>query len=277
MTDPVVVRAAGGVLWRDAPAGREIAIVHRPRYDDWSIPKGKCKPGEPLLLTGAREVAEETGFVPCVRAPIGRYSYRLSGQDGPAVKTVRYWSMAAMSGTFLANDEVDELVWVGLAEAAVAVSSLVDRKVLDAFAVLPSPTATLLVGPSCRRSPKPLDGLLRHLGVARMVSSATSSNDTAFDRYAERTGLSLDTALGRELAAASRHPSAPAVRRLLKEVDEHRAVAVCIDRDAAARLVADVALLCGRFAVPPAGEHGWSLLHLHGDDLLAIERGELRP
>ena len=57
------IEAAGGVLWRGDPAGPEVALVHRPKYDDWSLPKGKLDPGEHPLLGALREIAEETGFV----------------------------------------------------------------------------------------------------------------------------------------------------------------------------------------------------------------------
>jgi 8-oxo-(d)GTP phosphatase len=62
------IRAAGAVLWRPGPQGPEVVLVHRPKYDDWSLPKGKTEPGEPVLLTAVREVAEETG----VRVLLGR-------------------------------------------------------------------------------------------------------------------------------------------------------------------------------------------------------------
>ena len=71
-----VVHAAGAVLWRARAEGIETALVHRPRYDDWSFPKGKSEPGEHVLLTAVREVEEETG----VRAALGR---RLATQTYP--------------------------------------------------------------------------------------------------------------------------------------------------------------------------------------------------
>jgi len=89
MTDGVTIHAAGGLLWRRSGSRIEIAIVHRPKYDDWSFPKGKLHPGEVPLLAACREVVEETGVRPVVGRPLPTQEYRL----GPDRKTVRYWEM----------------------------------------------------------------------------------------------------------------------------------------------------------------------------------------
>jgi 8-oxo-dGTP diphosphatase len=108
------VRAAGGVVWRDGEAGREVAVVHRPRYDDWSLPKGKLLPGEDWLEGALREVEEETGLrcEPGEELEPARYLDR-KGRD----KLVRWWSMRPVGGAFEANDEVDDLRWLAPAEA----------------------------------------------------------------------------------------------------------------------------------------------------------------
>jgi 8-oxo-dGTP pyrophosphatase MutT (NUDIX family) len=108
------VRAAGGVVWRDGEAGREVAIVHRPRYDDWSLPKGKLLPGEDWLEGALREVEEETGLrcEPGEELEPARYPDR-KGRD----KLVRWWSMRPVGGAFEPNDEVDDLRWLAPAEA----------------------------------------------------------------------------------------------------------------------------------------------------------------
>jgi 8-oxo-dGTP diphosphatase len=108
------VRAAGGVVWRDSDGGREIAVVHRPRYDDWSLPKGKLQPGEDWLQGALREVEEETGLraQPLEELEPARYPDR-KGRD----KLVRWWSMRALDGSFEPNDEVDELRWLAPAAA----------------------------------------------------------------------------------------------------------------------------------------------------------------
>ena len=83
---PAVVRAAGGVLWRTGEDGTlQTALVHRPKYDDWSLPKGKPDPGEHLLETAVREVREETGLDVLVGRRSLRTRYAVRARDGEAV------------------------------------------------------------------------------------------------------------------------------------------------------------------------------------------------
>jgi 8-oxo-dGTP pyrophosphatase MutT (NUDIX family) len=127
-----VVYAAGGVVSRTNAAGTEVVLVHRPRYDDWSLPKGKLDKGEHPLLAGVREVREETRVdaVPRLRLPTVRY---LTGVPD-VEKTVLYWVMDyRRSEPFEPNDEVDDVRWVPLAEAAGLLTYAHDRGVLAAF------------------------------------------------------------------------------------------------------------------------------------------------
>jgi 8-oxo-dGTP diphosphatase len=110
MNEPEV-RAAGGVVLRD---GR-IAVVHRPRYDDWSLPKGKLDPGETFEQAALREVQEETGLVCELGEELSSTTYH--DRKG-RFKLVRYWLMDPVAGAFEPNDEVDELRWLTPAEAA---------------------------------------------------------------------------------------------------------------------------------------------------------------
>jgi 8-oxo-dGTP diphosphatase len=110
MNEPEV-RAAGGVVVRD---GR-IAVVHRPRYDDWSLPKGKLDPGESFEQAALREVQEETGLVCELGEELSSTTYH--DRKG-RFKLVRYWLMDPVAGEFEPNDEVDELRWLTPAEAA---------------------------------------------------------------------------------------------------------------------------------------------------------------
>jgi 8-oxo-dGTP diphosphatase len=131
-----LVRAAGCAVWRSTDdGGIETAMVHRPKYDDWSLPKGKPEPGEHLLQTAQREVTEETGLAVVVgrRSVRTRYDVRLpDGRTAP--KEVDYWTGEWAGGSFAANDEVDELRWLPLAEAAELCSHAHDRAVLDDLA-----------------------------------------------------------------------------------------------------------------------------------------------
>ncbi|WP_405912721.1 NUDIX hydrolase [Streptomyces sp. NBC_00963] len=126
----VPVRAAGCVLWRRAPAGGlEICLVHRPKYDDWSHPKGKLKPGEDTLAAALREVHEETGHdcAPGARLPTVRY--RANGRT----KEVSYWAAEATAGEFTPNSEVDRVRWLSPAAARARLTQQRDRELLDAL------------------------------------------------------------------------------------------------------------------------------------------------
>jgi 8-oxo-dGTP diphosphatase len=105
------VRAAGGVMVRD---GR-IALVHRPKYDDWSLPKGKLESDESWEEAAVREVREETGIQATLREELSSVEYT-DPKGRP--KTVRYWRMEPIAGEFTPNKEVDELRWLVPDEAA---------------------------------------------------------------------------------------------------------------------------------------------------------------
>jgi 8-oxo-dGTP pyrophosphatase MutT (NUDIX family) len=113
--DDEVVRAAGGVVWRMTPSGTEVLLIHRPKYDDWSLPKGKADPGEDDLSCALREVREETGLACEPTEPLGTSDYT-TRKGRP--KVVRFWAMRVMGGQFAPNSEVDEVRWIPLGEVA---------------------------------------------------------------------------------------------------------------------------------------------------------------
>jgi 8-oxo-(d)GTP phosphatase len=144
------IRAAGGVVWRrvegiDGEAGVEVAVIHRPRYDDWSLPKGKVSARESDLEGAVREVLEETGFHVRVGRGLGETRYVKSNGSGMRQKVVRWWAMQAEEGAFSATREVDELRWLSLAEAADQLTRDTDREVLERFARGAAPTRTVLL------------------------------------------------------------------------------------------------------------------------------------
>jgi 8-oxo-dGTP diphosphatase len=120
------VRAAGGLVARDGA----VLLVHRPRYDDWTFPKGKALDGETDEECALREVLEETGLVCEIVADAGRTAY-LDAKMRP--KHVRWFLMEQISGAFVANDEVDEIRWVDHANAADVLSYDRDVPLLEAI------------------------------------------------------------------------------------------------------------------------------------------------
>ena len=123
-----VIRAAGGVVYRsNPPQPVEYAIVHRPEYDDWSLPKGKVVPGESEEQAALREVLEETGARCRLGRALGTTTY-IDRKGRP--KIVYYWMMRALSGRFVPNEEVDEVRWLPLGEALRLLSYDRDRVLL---------------------------------------------------------------------------------------------------------------------------------------------------
>jgi 8-oxo-dGTP pyrophosphatase MutT (NUDIX family) len=126
-----VVRAAGGVVWRHGSDGPEALLIHRPRHDDWSFPKGKLKAGESDEEAALREVEEEVG----IRAPLGPElaSTRYRDVKGRK-KTVRYWAIELPEAAEpIAGDGVDKWRWARLHEAAEELTWRRDRAVLDSL------------------------------------------------------------------------------------------------------------------------------------------------
>ena len=127
-----LVRAAGGLVIRPAGDGVEVLVVHRPRYDDWSLPKGKAEPGESDEETAFREVEEETGYACVLGAELAtdRYVDR-NGRD----KQVRYWLMTVRhEGSWAPNDEVDDRRWLPATEAGGLLSYDADRRLVATLA-----------------------------------------------------------------------------------------------------------------------------------------------
>ncbi len=125
--DPVVIRAAGGLVWRRDTRGWKLAIVHRPKYEDWSLPKGKLANGETWLTAAIREVREETGSEVTVGRFAGTISYLVKGH----AKIVLYWNMLlAGEPQFEPGSEVDRVLWLPRRQAMRRIHHAGEKRIL---------------------------------------------------------------------------------------------------------------------------------------------------
>ncbi|MDQ3662274.1 MAG: NUDIX hydrolase [Actinomycetota bacterium] len=165
------IRAAGGVLWRRRGRARgaegvEVVLIHRPQYDDWSLPKGKLEPGESAFEAAMREVWEETGYHALPGRSLGKVRYLKASRNGARPKVTRFWAMKAGPGSFAAGREVDRIRWTSLAEAWELLTYPTDREILGRFASQPVDTRLLLLvrhGSAGQRSKWKKDDRLRPL------------------------------------------------------------------------------------------------------------------
>ncbi len=129
------INAAGTVPWRRLDDGHiEVALVHRPKYDDWSWTKGKLEDAEPWSVAAVRETAEETGLQVRLGLPLPPTAYRVLDRFGqPATKHVRYWAAEVTGGPGSLEHEIDEVAWLEAAEASDRLDYAHDREQLRAI------------------------------------------------------------------------------------------------------------------------------------------------
>ncbi len=216
--------AAGGIVWRHraSPSSEpgdtrrvEVLVAHRPRYDDWTFPKGKPEAGEDLTVTAVREIAEETGLRVRLGHPLPDTSYRIA--DGP--KVVSYWSARTVGPEleFEPNHEVDEVRWLRLGEARTLLTYKHDVELLEAFGEIRETkahrTRTLIVlrhakaesrdGWSGDDLDRPLtaegkeraaelSAILHAYGVRRVVSSPAARCTQTVESFANDIGTFLE-------------------------------------------------------------------------------------
>ena len=139
-----VIYAAGAVLWRQVGKKKlELAVIHRPRYGDWSLPKGKLDPNETMIGCAYREVMEETGYAPVFGPEIGDVTYEVDGVK----KIVKYWSAQAIGKPTGTTDlqEVDQLLWLSPADAKKKLTLEDDKSLVDFFLEFNSGTTPLVL------------------------------------------------------------------------------------------------------------------------------------
>jgi len=288
----VTIEATGAVLWRPAADGPEVALVHRPKYDDWSLPKGKLDPGEHPLLGALREVQEETGHAAVPGRLLGETRYTVP--EGP--KRVRYWAARATNGAFVSNREVDELRWLSVTDALALLSADRDADILHAFLADTRPTAPLLVvrhaSAGHRRfwsgddRERPLDerGQRQAQALATVLAAYEVRTARTADRVRCRHTLEPFTrAAGIDLVAEPRiEPAAfradpdAAVRALVELAATGQGAVLCAQREVIPDVVAGTcsALGCptGRDDIGELPRGSFVVLHVHrGDTLVARE------
>lgn len=122
------IKAAGGLVWRDSARGREVAVIHRARYGDWTLPKGKLNPGEDWTEAAVREVMEETGCSVQLKDFAGTVNYETGGRQ----KIVQYWNMESIGQSeFKPSEEVEEIRWLSVQKALEVLDYDGEREILE--------------------------------------------------------------------------------------------------------------------------------------------------
>jgi 8-oxo-dGTP pyrophosphatase MutT (NUDIX family)/phosphohistidine phosphatase SixA len=260
------VLAAGGVLWRPGhrESASEIAVIHRPRYDDWSLPKGKVDPGETEPVTAVREVFEETGH----HVQLGRRIATVSYPIEQRTKKVQYWSARSLGGSFAPNNEVDDLLWLPAPAAIKKVSYAYDRKIVRRWAKQPADTQSVLIvrhgtaGSKSRFSGddkiRPLDkkGRAQAEAIVAQLSCFGATDVYAADRVrchqtveplAEELGVTVNNEPTLTEEAYADNPKRGR-RRILQIAGSHRTPVICTQ----GKVIPDlIAWWCERDGVRP--------------------------
>lgn len=206
------IRAAGGVVLRThRKRGLQVLIAHRPKYRDWTLPKGKLDKGEDDVGAALREVWEETGFRCLPFERHGLSSYRVNGK----AKHVAWYTMEVLEGRFEPNEEVDEIRWVTLEQAERELTYRADRLHVAGVSDDWAPNHPMMyvvrhahagersewdgddadrpLSDRGRRQAKAISKALRHLGITRLISSPTARCVETLEPLAAKLGLEVET------------------------------------------------------------------------------------
>jgi 8-oxo-(d)GTP phosphatase len=279
-----LIEAAGGVLWRRSAggAGIEVALVHRPKYADWSIPKGKLNADEHPIIGGLREVREETGFAAVPGRPLGEVRYLKDGSP----KRVRFWAMEAVSGEFTVNDEVDQVMWLPPREAMRHLSPSRDQSLLtglDVHSVSTWPCILVRHGSAGERATwqgddreRPLDAigddqaealvpLLAAFDIRRVLSADVMRCMETIGPYASTAQLAVES---EPLMSETGYAEQPdrALERLLEIMSSGEPSVVCSQGKTLPALLVDACMTLK--AKPPSDpsvrKGGLMVMHLKG-------------
>jgi 8-oxo-dGTP pyrophosphatase MutT (NUDIX family)/phosphohistidine phosphatase SixA len=296
------LRSAGAVLWRPAGRGIEVLLVHRPKYDDWSLPKGKREPGEHVLLTATREVLEETSVRPVLGPRLRTVQYLAHGQP----KQVEYWAALAADDQATASHEIDALAWLPLPQALDRLSYPHDG---DVIASLPGRATVPIIlvrhASAGHKGGWPGDDMLRPLDRAgeldallladllccfapraRVISSPALRCTRSVRPYAERFGGSVEAKAVLTVAGpatesfSDRTDRADTLRYLFRDlVATGQPVVACLHGE---NLPLALAAACSVLGAPAPADFdpslpkgGFLVLHVAAGTLVALERYEL--
>ncbi len=301
-----VVLSAGAVPWRPGTREPEVALVHRPRYDDWTFPKGKREPGEHLLITAVREVAEESGLAVRLGRP-------LAAQEYPAgegkLKRVSYWAGQCLRATpFEPNHEVDQVRWHPAGEAAGLLTYPRDAAVLADFLAGPAGTVPVILlrhaeagskqdrtigrdGPAAAAADlaRPLDavgtaqaqalaGLLACYGRCQVISSRAERCLATVRPYAAAAGMPVHAPDGFTVQAGAdqglaRDRAEQGARLAASLALSGQPVIICAHRENLPWFAAAVFGAVGAEPPPePLDKAEFLVAHLAGRSLAAVER-----
>jgi 8-oxo-(d)GTP phosphatase len=296
------ILSAGAAVWRPAAGGIEVLLVHRAKYDDWSLPKGKREPGEHVLLTAVREVQEETSVRAVLGPQLQTTAYLANGRP----KQVDYWSARSDENQAEASHEIDAVCWLPLPQALERLSYPHDADVIASLQ--PRPTVPLILARHASAGSKdawPGEDLLRPLDAegaldaealadllacfaprARVISSPALRCTQSVAPYAARFGGSVEVMAvlavpGRADFHLARTDRAETLRHLFRNlVAAGRPVVACLHRE---NLPLALKAACAVLGAPSPPEEpdlslskgGFWVLHVAAGELLTAERYEL--